>query len=198
MLLAFGEVRTALRKGGEPDRDEAEAVIRALRPGCAVEPIEDSTLADEVYPGHALAYVAVLPDATIVCDQELMMLPPPDHVREFAAGRPMIVFSWHSGSGVLGFGEWDADGTLLREHHAESDDQYEFAQATMHEMFGFAPEGVRGEVDASEIVVHGFKVAHPDQVERDARLDALVAEMVGQGPQRMAPDGSLVPVTESP
>ncbi|GAB2833396.1 hypothetical protein GCM10027200_36380 [Lentzea nigeriaca] len=47
----------------------------------------------------------------------------------------MIVFTWHSGSGTLGRGEWAGEGTLLREH-AESEEHYEFARATMRETFG--------------------------------------------------------------
>lgn len=139
-LVTFGDVRAAVRGGGVPDRAAAEAVVRALRPGCAVEPVEDSDLGDEVHPQDGFAYVAVLPEATIVCDRELATVPVAERVLEFA--------------------EWAADGTLIRSHNAESHDQHELADAVALEVFGFTA--------------------------------------VRQGPQRMAPDGSLVPVTESP
>ncbi|MCR3749078.1 DUF6928 family protein [Lentzea californiensis] len=83
-LVVFGDVRAALRGGGVPDRSAAEAVVRALRPGCAVAPVADGELADEIYPGDGFTYVAVLPDATIVCDQELAAVPVPEHVLEYA------------------------------------------------------------------------------------------------------------------
>ncbi|ANZ41346.1 hypothetical protein BBK82_40685 [Lentzea guizhouensis] len=85
--MAFGDVRVALTSRGEPDREAAETVIRALRPGCAIERADDSTLAEELYPADGMAYVAVLPNATIVCDRELATIELPPHVREFAAGR---------------------------------------------------------------------------------------------------------------
>jgi len=161
-LVAFGDVRAAVRGGGVPDRAAGEAVVRALRPGCSVEPVGDSDLGDDVYPQDGFAYVAVLPEATIVCDRELATVPVAEHVLEFAGGRPLVVFGQDSGSGWLAFAEWAADGTLIRSHNAESHDQYELADAVALEMFGFTA--------------------------------------VRQGPQRMrmAPDGSLVPVTESP
>lgn len=188
-LVAFGDVRAALASGGEPDRDAAEAVVRALHPDCVVEPAEDSTLEEDVYPREGFAYVAVLPEATIVCDQDLVFLGEmPRHVLDFAAGRPMVMFGQHSGSGWLGFAEWDADGTLIRSHDAE-EHEYELADSVATEMFGFTAES------APDIVVHGFRVTRPDQVDRDAEMQALVAQMAGQGPtsMRIAPDGSLVP-----
>ena len=61
-------------------------------------------------------------------------------------------------------------------------------------MFGFTAESA-----PDEVLVHGFRVTRPDQAERDAGLNAIVAEMVRRGPQlmRMTPDGALVPITES-
>ena len=194
-LVVFGDVQTALRNGGVPDRAAAETVIRALRPGCAVEPADDSTLSDDVYPGDGLAYVAVLPEATIVCDQELAVVPPAAHVLEFASGRPLVVFGQHSGSGWLAFAEFAANGTLIRAHNAESPGQGELADSVATELLGFTAESV-----PDDVVVHGFRVTRPDQAARDAEINAIVAAMVRQGPQRMrmAPDGSLVPITESP
>lgn len=192
-LVAFGEVRTAVRGGGVPDRSAAEAVVRALRPGCAVEPVADGELADEIHPDDGFTYVAVLPDATIVCDQELATVPLPEHVLEYAGERPLKVFAQHSGSGWLAFAEWAADGTLLRSHHAESYDQYELADSVALEMFGFTAES-----PPQDVVLHGFRVTRPDQPEHDAALDAAVVEMIRRGPRRVTtgPDGSLVPVTE--
>ncbi|GAA3678049.1 hypothetical protein GCM10022267_76050 [Lentzea roselyniae] len=150
----------------------------------------DSTLQEDIYPGDGFAYVAVLPDATIVCDQELAVVPPAAHVLEFAAGRPMVVFGQHSGSGWLAFAEFDANGALIRSHDAEADDQYELADSVAREMFGFTAESA-----PDEVVVHGFRVTRPGQAERDAAFAAVVAEMVAGGPtrMRMTPDGSLVP-----
>ncbi|MDX8147887.1 hypothetical protein SK854_37645 [Lentzea sp. BCCO 10_0061] len=192
-LVAFGDVRAAVRAGGAPDRSAAEAVVRALRPGCAVEPVGDSELADEIYPGDGFTYVAVFPDATIVCDQELATWPVQEHVLEYAGDRPLKVFAQHSGSGWLAFAEWAADGTLLRSHNSESYDQYELADSVATEMFGFTAEG-----PPDHVVLHGFRVTRSDHPERDAVLDAAVAAMVRSGPRRMTigPDGSLVPITE--
>lgn len=180
-LVAFGDVRAAVRAGGAPDRSAAEAVVRALRPGCAVEPVGDSELADEIYPGGGFTYVAVFPDATIVCDQELATVPVPEHVLEFAGDRPLKVFAQHSGSGWLAFAEWAADGTLLRSHHAESHDQSSFAETVALEMFGFTASR-----PPSGVVLHGFRVTRSDQAER--------AEVSLRGTSGQ--DGPLVPLTE--
>ncbi|MGW6442192.1 DUF6928 family protein [Lentzea sp. NPDC055074] len=191
-LVAFGDVKAALDGDGVPDRAAAEAVIRALRPGCAIEPVEDSELGDEIYPADGFAYVVVLPEATIVCDQELATVPLAEHVLEYAGDRPLKVFAQHSGSGWLAFAEWAADGTMLRSHNAESHDQYELADAVAREMFGFSAESA-----VPDVVVHGFRVTPPGRPERDAARAAVVAEMVRRGPVRttLAPDGSLVPRT---
>ncbi|MEV6239049.1 hypothetical protein [Lentzea sp. NPDC051838] len=183
-VVVFGDLKTALRNGGEPDKAAAEAVIRAVRPGCAVEAAEDSDLADDIYPADGFAYVAVLPEATIVCDREIDV----DAVLEFAAGRPVVVFQQHSGDGSFGFTEWSADGAEVR-----SEDDYEAADAIAREVFGFTAETV-----SSDLVVHGFRITRPDQAERDAAMAAAVAAMVAQGPtrMRMAPDGSLVPIED--
>ncbi|WP_330276888.1 hypothetical protein OG205_15215 [Lentzea sp. NBC_00516] len=170
-LVAFGDVPAALRGGGVPDRPAAEAVVRALRPGCAVEPVGDSELVDEIYPGDGFTYVAVFPDATIVCDQELATVPVPEHVLEFAGDRPLKVFARHSG--WLAFAEWAADGTLLRSHHAESHDQYELADSVALGMFGFTAES-----PPDDVVLHGFRVTRSDQPEREAARSAVAAEMV--------------------
>ena len=194
-LVVFGDIRAALRNGGAPDREAAEAAIRALRPGCAVEPADDGTLGDDVHPGDGFAYVAALPEATIVCDQELAVVPPAAHVVEFASGRPLVVFGQHSGSGWLAFAEFAATGALIRAHNSESHGQDELADSVARELLGFTAESV-----PDDVVVHGFRVTRPDQADRDARSNAIVAEMVRRGPQRMrmAPDGSLVPITEPP
>ncbi|MET8758012.1 hypothetical protein [Lentzea sp. NPDC004782] len=178
-VAVIGDLWEALRNGGEPDRDAAEAVIRALRPDCAVEPAADGTLADVLYPLPQYAYVAVLPEATIVCDQRIEE----DALLEFAAGRPVAVFEQNSGAGSFRFTEWSADGTEVR---YEDEDEYDLAE----EVFGLTAETVR-----EELVMQGFLVTPPNQAEIDAAFDAAVAAMVRQGPAslKMAADGSLVP-----
>jgi hypothetical protein len=180
-LVVIGDLRQALWNGSKPDRAAAEAVIRALRPECVIEPAADSTLADEIYPRHQHAYVAVLPEATIVCDQTIEE----DAVLDFAAGRPVVVFEQHSGSGSFAFTEWSADGDEVR-----SEDEYDLADEIAQEIFGFTAETV-----SEELVMQGFRVTLPNQAEIDAAVEAAVAAMMEQGPQRlrMAPDGSLVP-----
>lgn len=180
-LVVFGDVRAAVLSGGARDRSAAESVVRALRPGCVVEPVGDGELADEIWPADGFAYVAVLPDATIVCDQELATVPVAEQVLEFAGDRALAVFAQHPGSGRLAFAEWAADGTLLRSHHAESHDQSSFAETVALEMFGFTASR-----PPSGVVLHGFRVTCSDQVER--------AEVSLRGTS--GPGGSLVPLAE--
>ncbi|WP_394620502.1 DUF6928 family protein [Lentzea sp. JNUCC 0626] len=189
-MVVFGNARS-LQHGGTPDRSAAEAVIRALHPGCAIEPVDDGDLLDDIYPPDGHAYVAVLPDATIVCDQDLATVPAPDHVLEYAGDRPLTVFAQHSGSGWLAYAEWAADGTLLRSHSAESHDSYELADSIALDLFGFTAES------SCDLVMHGFRVIRSDQAEREAEMAAIVAQMAAQGPQRLTlgPAGSWVPRT---
>jgi len=181
-VAVIGDLWEALRNGGAPDRDAAEAVVRALRPDCAVEPAADGTLAEVIWPHPQYAYVAVLPEATIVCDQMI----DEDAVLEFAAGRPVVVFEQTSGS--FRFTEWSADGTEVR-----YEDEYDLADEIAEEVFGFAAETVR-----EELVMQGFLVTLPNQAEIDAAFDAAVAAMLRQGPTRLktAADGSLVPLAQ--
>ncbi|GLY51253.1 hypothetical protein [Lentzea sp. NBRC 102530] len=187
-MVVFGDAR-ALRHGGDPDRSVAEAVIRALHPDRVVEPVDDGDLADDIYPPDGHAYVAVLPDATIVCDQDLATVPAPEHVLDYADNRPLTVFAQHSGSGWLAYAEWTADGTLLRSHSAESQDSGELAESIALHLFGFTAES------SPDLLMHGFRVIRPDQAEREAEMAAIVAQMAAQGPQRLTlgPDGSWVP-----
>ncbi|GHH34323.1 DUF6928 family protein [Lentzea cavernae] len=156
-LVVFGDVRAAVRAGGVPDRSAAEAVIRALRPGCAIEPVADGSLADDILPGEGFAYVAVLPEATIVCDRELATVPVAEQVLEHAGDRPLAVFAQHPVAGGLAFAQWAADGALLRSHHAESPEQHELADAVAVEMFGFTAQSPPG------LVVHGFRWRRSEQ-----------------------------------
>ncbi|MFD4637485.1 DUF6928 family protein [Lentzea sp. NPDC058436] len=148
-LVVFGDAR-AVRRGGVPDRSAAEAVVRALRPGCAVEPVEDGELADEICPADGFTYVAVLPDATIVCDRELATVPVAEHVLDYAGDRALAVFA----GSPLAFAEWAADGTLLRAQHAGS---HELADTVALEMFGFTAEN-----PPAGLVVHGFRVTRSE------------------------------------
>lgn len=132
-LAVIGDLKEALRNGSEPDRDAAAAVIRAVQPDCEIEPAGDSALADCIFPEDRFAYVAVLPEATIVCDRAIDA----DAVVEFAAGRPVVVFEQHSGLGSFSFTEWSADGTEVR-----MDRRYEAADAIADEVFGFTAESV--------------------------------------------------------
>ncbi|MFD9699728.1 DUF6928 family protein [Lentzea sp. NPDC059081] len=191
-LVVFGDVQAALQNGATPDRDAAEAVVRALRPGCEITPADDGDLCEDAYPADGLTYVAVLPEATIVCDQELATVPVAEHVLEYAGDRPLVVFAQNSTSGWLAFAEWTADGELVRAHDAEDHGQNGLADAVATELFGFTSE------NPPSAVLHGFRVTHPDQAARAAAFDAAVARMVQAGPRRMtlAADGSLVPLTD--
>lgn len=188
-LVVFGDVRAVLANGGAPDRAAAEAVVRALRPGCEITPVDDGDLREDLYPADGFSFVAVLPDATIVCDRELATVPVAEHVLEYAGDRPLVVFGQNSASGWLACAQWAADGTLLRSHHAESHDQYGLADSVAVELFGFTAGD-----PPEDVVLHGFRVSRPDR----AVLNAVLQEMAERGPRRMTvtADGSLIPVVE--
>jgi hypothetical protein len=172
-FAVIGDLWEALSNGAEPDRDAAEAVIRALRPDCAVEPAADGTLADVLYPPPQHAYVAVLPEATIVCDQ----LIEDAAVLEHAAGRPVVVFEQTPDS--FRFTEWSADGTEVR-----YEDEEDLADDLAEEVFGLTAESVR-----EELVMQGFLVTPQNQAEIDAAFDAAWSA----ASLEMAADRSLVP-----
>ncbi|MDT7784004.1 MAG: hypothetical protein QOF58_2423 [Pseudonocardiales bacterium] len=154
-LVVFGDLWAALWNGGEPDRSAAEAVIRALHPEYEVEPAADSTLADETFPRHPdHAYVAVLPEATIVCDRTIEE----DAVLDFAAGRPVVVFQRDSDS--FSFTEW-WDGCEVR----TEEDQDGTADDVAAQIFGLA-----GQSELEGVVMHGFRLIHPRQAEIEAAV----------------------------
>ncbi|HEX7304876.1 DUF6928 family protein [Lentzea sp.] len=167
-LVVFGDARTVPRDG-VPDRSAAEAVVRALRPGCTVEPVEDGVLADDLCPPDGFTYVAVFPGATIVCDRELATVPVAEHVLEYADDRPLVVFA--QDSGLLAFAEWAADGTLLRSH-AGSHDKRELAGAVAAEMVGFTAESAPG------VLLHGFRVTAQGGPKRETATDTAIAQGV--------------------
>lgn len=198
-MLVFGDYRAAVAGGARPDSAAAAAVVRALRPDCAVEPVERAewdTLDEMVGASDKHAYVAVLPEATIVCDWELVPAPPsvlPAHVREFAAGREITVLGLRSSSDLVTFARWSGDGTLIRSYYEELGEVAEdlgepfgfevtegHSEHLVRGLFGFVLEGRRRpeDSDPGEIRLDVFRVTYPDQEQRDAALAAAVARMI--------------------
>jgi hypothetical protein len=64
--------------------------VRRLSPGYEVTSIPGGTLFEDRYPPDDVAYAAVMPDATLVCDRRLVAEIPselPDHLLAEAAAR---------------------------------------------------------------------------------------------------------------
>ena len=117
-LLAFtdGDIRPALRGAGRSARAEVEALIRRVHPGHVVEPADDDTLLDGVYPPDGVTYATVLAGAELYCDRRLVVDRPselPEYLRLAGAGRRIIMHGMHSAVDWLGFAVWE-DGVLVR------------------------------------------------------------------------------------
>ncbi|WP_174535041.1 DUF6928 family protein [Micromonospora chalcea] len=117
-LLAFtdGDIRPAMRGAGRSERAETEALVRRIHPGHVVEPADDDTLLDGVYPPDGVTYATVLAGAELYCDRRLMLDRPselPEHLRLAGAGRRIVMHGMHSAVDWLGFAVWE-DGVLVR------------------------------------------------------------------------------------
>jgi hypothetical protein len=117
-LLAFaeGDIRPALLGATGPGRDEAAELVRQVHPGYTVEPAEEGTLSECVYPPDGITYAAALAGANVFCDRRLVFDRPsqlPAHLRKVGAGRRIIMHGMHSGSDWLSFAVWE-DGELIR------------------------------------------------------------------------------------
>ncbi|MEH0844719.1 hypothetical protein V6U81_20245 [Micromonospora sp. CPCC 205711] len=117
-LLAFadGDVRPALLETARSERLETEALVRQVHPGCVVEPTDDGTLFDDIYPPDDITYATVLAGAELYCDRRLVLDRPselPEHLRQAGAGRRIIMHGMHSVVDWLGFAVWE-DGVLIR------------------------------------------------------------------------------------
>lgn len=117
-LLAFadGDIRPALLGATRAERSEAEELVRQVHPGYLVEPADESTLFDDVYPPDDLTYAAVLAGAELYCDRRLVLDRPselPEHLRRAGVGRRIIMHGMHSVVDWLGFAVWE-DGVLIR------------------------------------------------------------------------------------
>ncbi len=117
-LLAFvdGDIRPALRDATLPARDEVEALVRRIHPGYDVEPEEESTLDDDVYPPDDYTYGTVLSGAELLCDRRLVLDRPselPEHLLALGSGRRILMHGMHSVVDWLCFAVWE-DGRLIR------------------------------------------------------------------------------------
>ncbi|RAY15357.1 hypothetical protein DPM19_11685 [Actinomadura craniellae] len=117
-LLAFadGDIRPALLGATRSQRDETEMLVRRIHPGYRVEPVEDGTLWDYVYPPDDITYATKLAGAEVFCDRRLVLDRPselPEHLRAVGAGRRIIMHGMHSVSDWCCFAVWE-DGELIR------------------------------------------------------------------------------------
>jgi hypothetical protein len=117
-LLAFadGEIHPALLGAARSERSETEALVRQVHPGYIVEPVDDSTLSEGIYPPEDVTYATVLAGAELHCDRRFMLDRPselPEHLRQAGAGRRIIMHGMHSVVDWLGFAVWE-DGVLIR------------------------------------------------------------------------------------
>ncbi|MDO3701784.1 hypothetical protein Q3W71_08835 [Micromonospora sp. C28SCA-DRY-2] len=117
-LLAFadGDIRPALRAATRSERADVEALVRQVHPGYAVEPFDESTLWDDVYPPDDVTYATKLAGAELYCDRRLALDRPsdlPEHLRAAGAGRRIVMHGMHSVVDCLSFAVWE-DGVLIR------------------------------------------------------------------------------------
>ncbi|MER7333665.1 MULTISPECIES: DUF6928 family protein [unclassified Micromonospora] len=117
-LLAFadGDIRPALLGATRSNRAETEALVRQVHPGYVVEPADDGTLFEDIYPPDDVTYATVVAGVELYCDRRLMLDRPselPEHLRQAGAGRRIIMHGMHSVVDWLGFAVWE-DGVLIR------------------------------------------------------------------------------------
>jgi hypothetical protein len=117
-LLAFtdGDIRPALRGATRSERAETAALVRQVHPGYVVEPADDGTLFDDVYPPDDVTYATVMAGAELYCDRRLVFDRPsalPEHLLQAGAGRRIIMHGMHSVVDWLCFAVWE-DGVLVR------------------------------------------------------------------------------------
>lgn len=109
-LLAFGDIKSALRSTGPTDQSAAEALVTRLHPDRRVEPSGPGALDDSLNPADDTTYAVVLPNAELLCDWKVIVDEPtdlPQRVHELAAGRRITMHAMHSVADVLAFGLWD-------------------------------------------------------------------------------------------
>ncbi|XVQ10570.1 DUF6928 family protein [Spirillospora sp. CA-255316] len=117
-LLAFadGDLRPALLGASRPERAEVASLVGRLHPTHLVEPADDSTLSDCVYPPDDFTYATALAGAEVFCDQRFMLDRPselPEHLRKAGAGRRIVMHAMHSVVDWACFAVWE-DGALVR------------------------------------------------------------------------------------
>jgi hypothetical protein len=111
-LLAFsdGDLRPSLLGATRSDPDEAAELVRLVHPGYLVEPADEDTLGECVYPPEGMTYATVLAGSELVCDRRLMLARPselPEHLLRAGADRRIILHGMHSGSDWLSFAVWE-------------------------------------------------------------------------------------------
>ncbi|MET8358803.1 hypothetical protein [Micromonospora sp. NPDC005171] len=116
LVFADGDTRPALRGATRSELSETEALVRQIHPGYVVEPFDESTLFDDIYPPEDITYATKLAGAELYCDRRLVLDLPselPEHLREAGAGRRIIMHGMHSVVDWLSFAVWE-DGLLIR------------------------------------------------------------------------------------
>jgi Family of unknown function (DUF6928) len=117
-LLAFaeGDIRVALAGAGDSDPERTEALVRRVHVGYDIEPDEDGTLLDDVYPPDDRTYAIAVDGLELLCDRRFMLDRPselPEHLLELGAGRRIVLHGMHSVVDWLAFAVWE-NGTLVR------------------------------------------------------------------------------------
>jgi hypothetical protein len=117
-LLAFADadIRPALLAATRSGRAETERLVRQVHPRRAIEPADDGTLWNDIYPPDDVTYATTLAGADLFCDRRLVLDRPsqlPVHLHQAAAGRRIVMHGMHSVVDWLCFAVWE-DGRLIR------------------------------------------------------------------------------------
>jgi hypothetical protein len=117
-LLAFTDrdIRPALHGATRSERAETEALVSQIHPGYVIQPADDGTLFDDLYPPDDVTYATVMAGAELYCDRRLVFDRPselPEHLLQAGAGRRIIMHGMHSVVDWLCFAVWE-DGVLVR------------------------------------------------------------------------------------
>ncbi|MEV0715677.1 hypothetical protein [Asanoa sp. NPDC050611] len=212
-LLVFGggELRDGPAAFPVPDRAEMAALARAVHPGYGVEDAGERSLGDSLYPDDGLLFATRIGTTVILADRRFQRLSPtelPEHLREIAGDRRVVLHAMHSVVDAFSFAVWE-QGRLVRAVSLSHGDgivedigepfpferpyrdplpfhPLELGEAALADLFPF---------DLLDVPMCGFRLVDPSGEEqaRRAALEALVSRMGSPKRYRLV-DGELRPV----